>query len=96
MQYSKWTKIVARFVVGTGASFVVGQAINAHVPAPDTKIQKVLFLTGKWGLAGVASEASKKYTDTVVDDLLETLAELKAEAKATKAQLDEIDQETQS
>lgn len=62
-------KFVASGVVGIGTGKIVGKIIKNNV-TPETLIDKVTVLAAGWVIAGIATNATKKYTDDMVDDVV--------------------------
>jgi len=61
-------KLVASTVVGIGTGKIVSGIIRNNVSA-ETLIDKVTILGASWVLGGMASKATKTYTDESIDEV---------------------------
>lgn len=68
MQILGIIKFAVSGAVGIGASKIVGKIIAANV-TPETLFDKITMAGGAWALGGMASKATKKYTDGTIDDV---------------------------
>lgn len=65
-------KLVASGVVGIGTGKIVGKIIRDHVQ-PETVIDKVTVTAAAWVIAGIATRATKEYTNVTIDETVETV-----------------------
>lgn len=77
-------KMAVSGVVGLGTGKIVAGIVKNHV-TPETLIDKVSIISATWAMAGVASTATKKYTDETIDkvygDVSEAVITLKTNMK---------------
>lgn len=81
-------KFVASGVVGLGTSKVVSGIIKNHV-TPETLIDKVTITAASWVISGIATTATKKYSDETIDEGVKAVKNIVKEFK-TSAQLGRI------
>ncbi len=80
----RWTKFLARGVVGMGTAYVVGTAIDQILPAPANLAQRILHITGKTGMSWMTQDHMKNYIETVIDEAAEQWDVSLAEAERLK------------
>lgn len=61
-------KFIIASVVGVGTGKIVKEIIKNNVSAPETLIDKATMASAAFVIGGIASQASKKYTNEMVDD----------------------------
>jgi hypothetical protein len=64
------TKNVVSFVVGVGTSQIVKTIIKNNVQ-PENVIEKITVTAGSFVLGAIYADASRKYTDTKIDELVD-------------------------
>ena len=72
-------KFAASAIVGIGTGKIVGAIIKDAVK-PEKLIEKITVGAASWVIAGIATEATKKYTNEMIDDV----------AKAVNAVVDTV------
>lgn len=70
------TKLVLSGVVGIGTGKVVSQIIKSNIATPETFVDKVTMTAAIWVIGGVATNATKKYTNELVDDVVKAGSEI--------------------
>lgn len=68
------TKSVVTLIVGAGTTKIVGAIIQNNV-SPEKVIDKVTIAAGTLALGGMAADASRKYTDSKIDEIANWYAE---------------------
>ena len=70
-------KTVATFVVSTGTGTIVANAIKASNPANANVVQKICLGVGGVVLSGMVADRAAAYTEGIIDNVSDDLAELK-------------------
>lgn len=89
MSFSKLgaIKYIASAIVGLGTSKIVSGAIKDHVKV-ETLIDKVTVVAASWVITGMATAATKKYSDEAIDGVVsagsEMIKNFKTDAKLGK------------
>lgn len=85
----KWTKLVVRTLAGHGTAYILGESIDALVGAPETRLQKILNVSGRIAIGMYVTDKVKQHTEVVVDEYIRAydeskiaIAEMKAEIQA--------------
>lgn len=70
MDFSKLglVKMAVSGVVGVGTGKIVGKIIKNNI-TPETLIDKITVGAAAWTIGGIATEATKKYTSEMIDDI---------------------------
>lgn len=88
----KVIKFVASGVVGIGTGKIVSGIIKSHV-TPETLIDKTSITAAAWVISGMATKATKKYTDDAIDDVAKIITDyiddFKTQAKLNRINNDE-------
>lgn len=63
-------KTIVGFVVGAGASKIVKGVIDKNVE-PEKKTDKVAVAAASYVVGAMAADATKKYTDAKIDEIVE-------------------------
>lgn len=61
-------KFVVSGIVGIGTGKIVGSIIKNNVPTPETLIDKVTITGAAWVIGGIATKATKSYTNETIDE----------------------------
>lgn len=69
-------KKVTSFVVGTATAAVVKQIILNNT-TPEKVTDKAAVMVGCYVLGGIAADASKKWTDAKIDELVEAFKKIR-------------------
>lgn len=73
-------KLVASGLVGIGTGKIVKQVLNTHVTAEST-FDKASIFAASFVIGSMATEATKAYTDGMIDNVVKTYSELKQVAE---------------
>lgn len=65
-------KLVVSGLVGIGTGKIVANVIKNHI-TPETLIDKVTVTAAAWVIGAIATEATKDYTDELVDTISEAI-----------------------
>lgn len=65
-------KFVASGIVGMGTGKIVGKIIKNNV-TPETMLEKITVTAAAWVIAGMATKATKKVADEMVDEVAKTV-----------------------
>lgn len=100
MSFSKLNvaKVLISGIVGIGTGRIVQQIIKNNI-TPTSTIDKVTVLSAAWVIGGIASEATKSYTNNMIDDMAKTATKVidkfKLDAKLGRINRGESDFETE-
>lgn len=80
-------KFVASGIVGMGTGKIVSAVIKDHVK-PETLIDKVSIVAASFVISGIATKATKKYTDETIDETIgnvtKAIVKFKTDGKLAK------------
>lgn len=78
MKFSKLgaVKFVVSGVVGIGTGKIVNQFIKGNVTA-ESKFDKAAIFAASWVIGAMATEATKKQTDSMIDDVVKQYNDFK-------------------
>lgn len=76
-------KFVAAGIVGLGTSKIVGKIIKDHVQ-PETVIEKAAVVAATWVISGIATRATKDFTNETIDDVVEAGSKIKKSFQQNK------------
>lgn len=65
-------KLVASGIVGIGTGKVVGKIVKENVPV-ETLIEKITITAATCIISAMATQATKKYTNDAIDEVVETV-----------------------
>lgn len=71
-------KAAARTIVGMGTSKVVSGIIKTNVPR-ETPVDTVTVVAASIVIGSMVQEATSKYTDKMIDDIVRTMREMKSQ-----------------
>lgn len=74
-------KAASNIIVSMGTGAVVGNAVKSTTPADIKTFQKVTITVGGMVLSSMVSELASKYTETKIDDAVDTVKQSKDEIK---------------
>lgn len=74
-------KTAASAIVGVGTSKIVYAIIRNNVPT-KTPVDKVTVAAGSFVIGGMAADATKKHTDKMIDELVDTYNKIKNQTNA--------------
>lgn len=86
------TKFAASLVVGIGTGKIVGKAIK-QIVTPTSMIEKVTIAAASWVIAGIATDATKHYTDDMIDNVAKAVDAVTKGVKAAN-KLDKVNSGT--
>lgn len=90
MEFSKLgvAKFVASAIVGVGTGKIISKIVKDHV-TPETIVDKIAVTAAVWALGGVVGEATKTYTNNMIDETVGAVAGVVNQFKES-AKLDRI------
>lgn len=68
-------KLAVSSVIGFGTGKIITNVVKNNV-RPETVIDKVTVIAAAWVISGIATTATKKYTNDMIDDVAESATEL--------------------
>lgn len=76
MQFTKLglAKLVASTVVGIGAGKIVAGVIKTHIK-PENLFDKITMAAGAWAIGGIVTQATKQYTNDMIDETVAAVSE---------------------
>lgn len=68
-------KFAVSSVIGFGTGKIITNVVKNNV-RPETVVDKVTVIAAAWVISGIATTATKKYTNDMIDDAVEGATEL--------------------
>ncbi len=81
MKAAEIIKLSVGMVASIGAGAIVGNIIKVTTPSTTTKLMKLVIGLGGLVLTGIVGDAASTYVDKTVDDMVNTVNDVKQEVE---------------